>query len=72
MARVPLIYGVGLNYSKHIAESGYPTPEYPSCFTKPPDALNGPYSDVHVVKDSIEIDYEGGVYVCGRQRCQSY
>ncbi|EXJ75076.1 uncharacterized protein A1O5_01772 [Cladophialophora psammophila CBS 110553] len=55
----PLVYGVGLNYSKHIAECGYPTPEYPTSFIKPPDALVGPYSDIRVSKSHPQIDYEG-------------
>ncbi|KAM5347560.1 hypothetical protein ACJ41O_007384 [Fusarium nematophilum] len=67
MAQVPLVYGVGLNYEKHIVECGYPTPEYPSSFVKPPDALNGPYSDVHVGSKHPDIDYEGEfVFIVGR------
>ncbi|KAM5358166.1 hypothetical protein ACJZ2D_015529 [Fusarium nematophilum] len=67
LAQVPLVYGVGLNYEKHIVECGYPTPEYPSSFVKPPDALNGPYSDVHVGSKHPDIDYEGEfVFIVGR------
>lgn len=59
LPHAPLIYGVGLNYIKHIEECGYPMPEYPSNFVKPPDALNGPYSDIHVGDSHLDIDYEG-------------
>ncbi|KFY12077.1 hypothetical protein V491_06925 [Pseudogymnoascus sp. VKM F-3775] len=55
LAETPIIYGVGLNYKKHIAEgpkelikkASPTTPNYPTIFTKPPDALNGPFSPVH-------------------------
>ena len=59
MPNIPLVYGVGLNYNRHISECGWPTPEYPGGFLKPADALNGPYSDVHVTSNHPEIDYEG-------------
>ncbi|KAF2186189.1 fumarylacetoacetate hydrolase family protein [Zopfia rhizophila CBS 207.26] len=55
----PIIYGIGLNYKTHITEAGFPTPEYPTVFTKPPDALNGPFSDVNVPEECLNIDYEG-------------
>lgn len=31
-----MIYGIGLNYKAHIAEAGFPVPEFPTVFTKPP------------------------------------
>ncbi|EXJ87213.1 hypothetical protein A1O3_04172 [Capronia epimyces CBS 606.96] len=63
LASVPLIYGVGLNYKKHIAEASFPTPEFPVIFTKPNDALAGPYEDVPVDPEVVELDYEGELSV---------
>ncbi|KAL4935965.1 hypothetical protein BDV06DRAFT_233817 [Aspergillus oleicola] len=59
LASTPIIYGVGLNYKTHIAEAGFPTPPYPTIFVKPPDALNGPYSDIPVDSQCLNMDYEG-------------
>jgi len=33
---------VGLNYADHIAESGAPTPDYPTVFAKASSCVNGP------------------------------
>ena len=50
---------VGLNYADHIAESGAPTPEYPTVFAKTSSCVNGPYDDVLRPAISDELDYEG-------------
>ncbi|KAI9740330.1 MAG: hypothetical protein M1834_004909 [Cirrosporium novae-zelandiae] len=56
----PFIYGIGLNYKHHIEECGFPTPKYPTVFTKPPDALAGPFEDITVNKEcQATMDYEG-------------
>ncbi|KAK5560803.1 hypothetical protein LTR46_001111 [Exophiala xenobiotica] len=60
---VPLIYGVGLNYKQHIAEASLPTPEYPVIFTKPNDALAGPYESIGINPKCTEMDYEGELCV---------
>ena len=39
-------------------------PPYPVVFTKPPDALTGPYHDIHVHPDAqSKLDYEGELTV---------
>lgn len=55
---VPFIYGVGLNYKRHAAESGRALPKYPRTFVKFPDALTGPYDDVHVPPAAVDVNYE--------------
>lgn len=55
----PIIYGVGLNYKAHIAEAGFPTPKFPTIFTNPADALNGPFSNIPVNPECLQLDYEG-------------
>lgn len=59
----PLVYGIGLNYKKHIEESGFPTPEFPVVFTKPGDSLAGPYEDIPVDARCEQLDYEGELLV---------
>jgi threonine dehydratase len=56
---------VGLNYRMHIAETGRETPEYPTIFTKYPDALLGPGDDLVLpsVSDRVDWEVELGVIV---------
>ncbi|KAF5701111.1 fumarylacetoacetate hydrolase [Fusarium mundagurra] len=60
----PIILCVGLNYQKHATEANLTVPKYPVIFTKPSDALSGPYDDVNVHKDcQSHLDYEGELCV---------
>jgi len=60
----PMMYGIGLNYKEHIAEAGFPTPAFPTVFTKPADALAGPFEDIIIYKDCHKtMDYEGELTV---------
>lgn len=78
LAETPIIYGVGLNYRKHIAEGpkeqegkASPAPKYPSIFTKPPDALNGPFAPVHISAACADsMDYEGELVVVLGRDCK--
>jgi acylpyruvate hydrolase len=56
---------VGLNYRMHIVEDGRETPEYPTIFTKYPDALLGPGDDLVIpaVSDRVDWEVELGVIV---------
>lgn len=55
---------VGMNYANHIAEMGRPAPLFPTLFIKFPDALTGPFDDVHVPAElSDALDYEGELAV---------
>lgn len=49
---------VGLNYSKHAAESGMPLPTEPILFFKATTAFAAPNDDVVIPKDSVKTDWE--------------
>lgn len=49
-------FGVGLNYRKHVEESGLPLPDVPLIFTKFPSCICGPMADV--LLRSNYVDYE--------------
>ena len=60
------VYGIGLNYAAHAAESGSPVPEFPPTFTKFPSCITGPYATVEL--QSATTDYEVElVVVMGQQ-----
>ena len=50
------VFGIGLNYRAHAAESGMPTPENPATFTKFPTCITGPAADVEL--PSAMVDWE--------------
>ncbi len=50
------VFGVGLNYANHAAESGVELPEKPVVFTKFPSCIVGPTADVEL--RSVTGDYE--------------
>jgi 2-keto-4-pentenoate hydratase/2-oxohepta-3-ene-1,7-dioic acid hydratase in catechol pathway len=50
------VFGIGLNYRAHAAEAGLEVPKQPLIFTKFPNCLTGPRSDV--VLTSERVDYE--------------
>ncbi|KAH7129141.1 hypothetical protein EDB81DRAFT_697246 [Dactylonectria macrodidyma] len=58
---VPMLRCVGLNYAKHIKETGRAPPPYPSIFTKPSRSVTGWASDVPIPKiaQDDQLDYEG-------------
>ncbi len=49
---------VGLNYLKHIAETGAETPKEPVIFMKAPDTVVGPNDDIVIPPKSTATDYE--------------
>ncbi|KAJ5297578.1 hypothetical protein N7508_007827 [Penicillium antarcticum] len=57
---VPIIMCIGLNYNQHAKEANLPVPTYPVIFTKPADALAGPFETIDIHPDARELlDYEG-------------
>jgi 2-keto-4-pentenoate hydratase/2-oxohepta-3-ene-1,7-dioic acid hydratase in catechol pathway len=70
VGRPPKFFAVGLNYADHVAESGQPTPEFPTVFSKMPSCVVGPFDDVQRPAVSDQLDYEGELgFVIGR-RCR--
>ncbi|KAI0115274.1 hypothetical protein F4814DRAFT_315369 [Daldinia grandis] len=59
----PLFVCIGLNYADHAKEANLAIPPNPVIFTKPSDALTGPYSDVPVPPEAELMDYEGELCV---------
>ena len=51
--------GLGLNYRKHIVESGRDIPQYPMLFTRYADSMVGHDEPMIVPKASAKLDYEG-------------
>src|SRR5579875_50006 len=61
---------VELSYVDDVAESGVPTPDYPTVFATASSCVNGPYGDVLRPAISDELDYEGELgFVIGK-RCR--
>ncbi|KAJ8117757.1 hypothetical protein OPT61_g1132 [Boeremia exigua] len=54
----PIFQCVGINYKTHIGEAGLAVGDYPVVFTKPPDALAGPYDDIPINNACEMMDYE--------------
>jgi 2-keto-4-pentenoate hydratase/2-oxohepta-3-ene-1,7-dioic acid hydratase in catechol pathway len=58
------IFGVGLNYAKHAAETGQQLPEAPMIFLKLPTSSAAPNADVAIpAAASRRLDYEGELAV---------
>src|SRR5881398_2109602 len=53
------IFGIGLNYADHAAETGAQAPEAPIVFQKPPGASAPPDGPVRIPAVSRRLDYEG-------------
>jgi 2-keto-4-pentenoate hydratase/2-oxohepta-3-ene-1,7-dioic acid hydratase in catechol pathway len=58
IAKPSKIICVGLNYSKHAAESGMKIPKEPVLFFKAPSAVTGPNDDIVIPKNSQKTDWE--------------
>jgi 2-keto-4-pentenoate hydratase/2-oxohepta-3-ene-1,7-dioic acid hydratase in catechol pathway len=57
------IFGIGLNYAKHAAETGQQLPEAPIVFMKLPSSSTAPNDDVAVPAVVRRLDYEGELAV---------
>lgn len=53
------IYGIGLNYEKHIAETGATRPEQPIVFVKVIGSVAPPGGPIHCPAAVRRLDYEG-------------
>lgn len=57
------IYCIGINYARHIEETGMPKPEYPMVFTRYADTQVGHQQPLIRPKVSHRFDYEGELAV---------
>jgi acylpyruvate hydrolase len=57
------IFGIGLNYSDHVAEIGGEAPERPLVFMKLPSSAAPPNGPVHCPRVVRRLDYEGELAV---------
>ncbi|MFG1495528.1 fumarylacetoacetate hydrolase family protein [Saccharospirillum sp. HFRX-1] len=57
------IYCIGINYARHIEETGMPKPDYPMIFTRYADTQVGHGQPLIVPKVSHRFDYEGELAV---------
>jgi 2-keto-4-pentenoate hydratase/2-oxohepta-3-ene-1,7-dioic acid hydratase in catechol pathway len=60
------VFGIGLNYREHAAESGVDAPDVPPVFTKFPSCLAGPFATVELPSDKVDWEVEL-VAVIGRR-----
>jgi 2,4-didehydro-3-deoxy-L-rhamnonate hydrolase len=59
------VFGIGINYRDHAAESGHDVPDFPVVFTKYVSAFSGPVSTVALPPGSVDWEVEV-VAVIGR------
>jgi 2,4-diketo-3-deoxy-L-fuconate hydrolase len=52
------VFGIGLNYTDHAAETGMPLPERIATFTKFPTCLTGAYTDVELPAETVDWEVE--------------
>lgn len=52
------VFGIGLNYRAHAAESGMPLPAKPATFTKFPTCITGPHADVELPSAAVDWEVE--------------
>jgi 2-keto-4-pentenoate hydratase/2-oxohepta-3-ene-1,7-dioic acid hydratase in catechol pathway len=58
-----MIWGVGLNYRDHAAETGRPPPEFPTLFVKSPSSVIADGETIVVPPHVAQPDYEGELAV---------
>jgi 2,4-didehydro-3-deoxy-L-rhamnonate hydrolase len=52
------VFGIGMNYRDHAAETGLPWPDNPATFTKFPTCLAGPFADVVLPSEFVDWEVE--------------
>ena len=52
------VFGIGLNYKSHAAETKMALPEFPMVFTKFPNSINSPTGEVRMRGDSVDWEVE--------------
>ncbi len=66
----PRVFGIGLNYRDHAAETGREPPSIQTWFMKQSTSVNPPFGDVHkpVVSDALDFEVELVVVIGKRAR----
>jgi len=64
------MFGLGLNFRRHIVESGRDIPQYPMLFTRYADSMVGHGEAMIVPSVSPRLDYEGEMAVVIARRCR--
>ncbi|GAB88510.1 fumarylacetoacetate hydrolase family protein [Gordonia rhizosphera] len=59
-------FGIGVNYAKHVAEAGWPVPQYPLVFPKFPTSVTGPGTTIALSGPRVDWEVEA-VIVIGRE-----
>ena len=70
VAKPAKFFGIGLNYSDHIEETGGTKPEFPVYFNKQTSCVNGPFDPIHIPRASHRVDYEGELALVIGRRCR--
>jgi 2-keto-4-pentenoate hydratase/2-oxohepta-3-ene-1,7-dioic acid hydratase in catechol pathway len=65
-----VIWGVGLNYRDHAAETGRPLPDAPTLFVKSPSAVIGDGDPIVIPAHVTQPDYEGELAVVIGERAR--
>jgi 2-keto-4-pentenoate hydratase/2-oxohepta-3-ene-1,7-dioic acid hydratase in catechol pathway len=60
------VFGIGLNYRDHAAESGLPLPERPATFTKFPTCITEPNAEVELPSAAVDWEVELVVVIGAR------
>lgn len=71
IAKPAKFFGVALNYSDHIEETGLEKPEYPTFFNKQNTCVIGPNDSIHLPNVSEKLDYEGELGIVIGKRCRN-
>ena len=56
--RPPQVFGIGLNYRDHAAESGLESPDEPVVFTKYPSSFTGPRGQIQLSPGDVDWEVE--------------
>lgn len=52
------VFGIGINYRQHAAETGATLPSIPATFTKFPTCITGPFADVALPSGNVDWEVE--------------
>ncbi|KAH6695138.1 fumarylacetoacetate hydrolase family protein [Plectosphaerella plurivora] len=72
LPQTPIFMCVGLNYKQHAQEAKMSHGEYPVVFTKPPDALAGPFDTIKVPAACLNMDYEAELCLVIGKDCRDF